>query len=358
MPQINSGKSPPWVAGEIVTAAELNQMIDAATLDPSVITAKTDLATLTGDEYALIVDTTGALRKTQLKNSLMAGSPIETNYIGGYSNVLSGARGTLQIQAQEGFVLSNGDSAYANSGLLIQSTGGNITLNATNSGYGHGNGVITLSSGTGGFIFTSSGTGTASFSQRTLFNTVGAIKLPVGTTLQRPAAPVTGDFRFNTTTLSTEIYDGSIWSSDAAVRIYTKSGIATGDWLSTAGTEKTVYQTPTLPTPPTDETWTYTFNANFTGGDGRDSNTRSAAGMLTVKLYKNTTVISTQVFSGGVHHFTGTSVNFSISITSADVGVVLSLKALSYWTLMQAPCWTVTLTKNKTAVLADASSCI
>lgn len=217
MPQINSGKSPPWVAGEIVTAAGLNGMIDAATLDPSVITSKTDLATLTGDEYALIVDTTGALKKTQLKNSLMAGSPIETNYIEGYQNVPAGAYGTLQIQAQQGFQIFNADSASANSGMLIQSTGGNLTLNATNSTHGHGDGLITLSSGSSGFIFTSSGTGTASFSQRTLFNTAGAIKLPVGTTLQRPAAPVTGDIRFNTTTSNLEFYNGSAWQSSDPV---------------------------------------------------------------------------------------------------------------------------------------------
>ena len=37
----------------------------------------------------------------------------------------------------------------------------------------------------------------------------GAIQIPVGTTAQRPGSPSTGDFRFNSTTTSAEIYNGS-----------------------------------------------------------------------------------------------------------------------------------------------------
>jgi hypothetical protein len=354
MPQINSGKSPPWVAGEIVTAAELNGMIDAATLDPSVITSQTNLASVSGDEYALIVDTTGALKKTQLKDSLMAGLPIETNYIGGYQNALSSATGTLQIQSLEGFSLYNADTSSANSGLLIQSTGGNLTLNATNSGYGHGNGVITLSSGTGGFIFTSSGTGTASFSQRTLFNTVGAIKLPVGTTLQRPAAPVTGDFRFNTTTSSTEIYNGSTWSSDATARVYTIFGTAVG--ATGAGVENMVYQTPVL-TVPSDETWTYEVYVQTTSGHV-NGNTRSAYGDIRMTVYNNATLLvtingSTAPYGGHVATHT-----FAKSFTSADVLPRLIVKTQTNYGYNEEPKYMIKLTKVKTLSISDAGSCI
>jgi len=41
----------------------------------------------------------------------------------------------------------------------------------------------------------------------------GAITLAVGTTAQRPAAPNTGDMRFNTTDGSAEIYNGSQWGA-------------------------------------------------------------------------------------------------------------------------------------------------
>jgi len=39
----------------------------------------------------------------------------------------------------------------------------------------------------------------------------GAIQLPVGTTLQRPAAPSTGEWRFNDDTNKVEYWDGSNW---------------------------------------------------------------------------------------------------------------------------------------------------
>ena len=42
-------------------------------------------------------------------------------------------------------------------------------------------------------------------------DTTTALQIAVGTTAQRPVAPSTGDLRFNSTTTSTEVYNGSIW---------------------------------------------------------------------------------------------------------------------------------------------------
>jgi len=42
-------------------------------------------------------------------------------------------------------------------------------------------------------------------------STTGGMYLPVGTTAQRPAAPATGQMRFNTTTGSVEVYNGTSW---------------------------------------------------------------------------------------------------------------------------------------------------
>jgi hypothetical protein len=39
----------------------------------------------------------------------------------------------------------------------------------------------------------------------------GGLFLPVGTTAQRSASPVTGQMRFNTTTGSVETYNGTSW---------------------------------------------------------------------------------------------------------------------------------------------------
>ena len=39
----------------------------------------------------------------------------------------------------------------------------------------------------------------------------GSIRLPVGTTAQRPASPSLGMMRFNTNEQTVEIYDGTEW---------------------------------------------------------------------------------------------------------------------------------------------------
>jgi hypothetical protein len=54
-------------------------------------------------------------------------------------------------------------------------------------------------------------TGTLSVTGDTSINSTGAIKVPVGTTAQRPTA-ATGKIRYNSTTASYEGYDGSGWA--------------------------------------------------------------------------------------------------------------------------------------------------
>ena len=55
-------------------------------------------------------------------------------------------------------------------------------------------------------------TGTGTITGDTTINSTGAIKVPVGTTAQRPTA-ATGKIRYNSTTGAYEGYDGSSWSS-------------------------------------------------------------------------------------------------------------------------------------------------
>lgn len=45
----------------------------------------------------------------------------------------------------------------------------------------------------------------------TVVNDDGFIKIPVGTTAERPNPPEAGDFRYNTDNNSLEYYDGSSW---------------------------------------------------------------------------------------------------------------------------------------------------
>lgn len=47
--------------------------------------------------------------------------------------------------------------------------------------------------------------------QNTVLNSTGSIKIPSGTTAQRPASPVNGMIRYNTTTLSVEGYANNTW---------------------------------------------------------------------------------------------------------------------------------------------------
>lgn len=46
-----------------------------------------------------------------------------------------------------------------------------------------------------------------------LFSSTGFLGLPAGTTAQRPAAPAASYFRYNSTILAPEFYDGTIWNS-------------------------------------------------------------------------------------------------------------------------------------------------
>ena len=55
----------------------------------------------------------------------------------------------------------------------------------------------------------------ATFTGPIINNYTSALRLPVGTTAQRPGSPAAGDIRFNSTTTEAEIYNGSIFTAVA-----------------------------------------------------------------------------------------------------------------------------------------------
>ena len=55
----------------------------------------------------------------------------------------------------------------------------------------------------------------ATFTGPIINNYTSALRLPVGTTAQRPGSPAAGDIRFNSTTTEAEIYNGSIFTAGA-----------------------------------------------------------------------------------------------------------------------------------------------
>jgi hypothetical protein len=206
MSQIQKGET--FVDGQVVTFDMLNDLVDSAQLLPNCINGQVEKlqGTIMGTEAVLIYDPiSGALRKAQVQNLLSTGLAIETNYIEGAQ--YGGQTGQLSIVSSEGFYITNNDTSNANAGLNISSVGGNLNLTSTASGYNHGNGKITLSSGLGGVEFVTSGIG------KFVFNSSSSLKLPVGTTAQRPATPVAGDLRFNSTTSDGESYNGTAWQS-------------------------------------------------------------------------------------------------------------------------------------------------
>ncbi len=53
----------------------------------------------------------------------------------------------------------------------------------------------------------------ATFTGSVVHNYTSALRLPVGTTAQRPSSPTTGDIRFNSTTTEAEIFNGSVFTT-------------------------------------------------------------------------------------------------------------------------------------------------
>ena len=80
-------------------------------------------------------------------------------------------------------------------GLRLKSAGsGTIEINPTDTA---SNVTLVVPATTGRLTYADSST--------------GGMYLPVGTTAQRPAAPATGMIRYNTTTSSVEVYNGTSW---------------------------------------------------------------------------------------------------------------------------------------------------
>ena len=84
------------------------------------------------------------------------------------------------------------------------------TINASNAGSG---GLLQTADATGILALQTAGANavTIDTSQNATFNSTGAMTLPSGTTAQRPASPVLGMTRFNTTTGNPEWYASTGW---------------------------------------------------------------------------------------------------------------------------------------------------
>lgn len=331
MAQIQKGDT--FADGQLVTAARLNALLDSALLNTNAIT-----------DQGLI--TTGDLSDTLIVYQASTSSLKKITF----SDLIG-------INTSGGLGVLTATQVFGNTGLGIATGAGNVTI----AGYNNtdiGN-ASSLSGNTNIYSYNDINVdcsiGKVVIACTTNFTTTGAIKIPVGTTAQRPTTLATGQLRHNTTTGNAEFYNGSVWVGVAEQpKVYTKSGTASG--ATGAGVENTVYQSPVL-TVPSDETWTYQFWVQTTSGEV-NGNTRPNYASVSLKAYNNATLLAT--LNGSTSPYGGHTATFtsSKSFTSADTSAKLILKTLNTWALSEEPKYLVTLTKVKTATLSDTSSCI
>lgn len=179
MAQIQSPET--YVDGQQVTAARLNNQTNGATLLPGAIADQSALAanSVEATDTVLLYDgSASALRKATVGDLLNSGLASTVGSLVGKTGVdvtITPAAG----QKTDITGLLEVDTLATTAGATIQTNldvGGTLVVG----------GAVTL-------------------------NTTTALKLPVGTTAQRPGTPVQGQLRYNTTTSNTEIYTGTTW---------------------------------------------------------------------------------------------------------------------------------------------------
>ena len=180
MPQIESPEI--YIDGQQVTATRLNNQTNGAILKPGAITEQTSLAAntvATGDRLLIHDASASALRSATASDLLGSGVPIVTQSVTGVTSA------DLVITPD--------------SGQKVQVVGETEIVGETTV--------------TGDFTATGDTTLDASLTVNgdVEFTATSAVKIPTGTTAQRPGTPVLGQIRYNTTTNNTEIYNGSQW---------------------------------------------------------------------------------------------------------------------------------------------------
>ena len=171
-----------FTSGQVLTAADLNAHVNSATLLPGSINDQTAITAfdIQSTDTFNIYDASGAvLRKATVDDLFRSGQ------IAKFDNISGKSGQNLAITPASGFAVAINGNLTSSGTLAVTSTStlsGDVTAGAN----------LTV-------------TGLATF------NTTEAIKIPVGTTAQRPATPATGQIRYNSTLAATEIYNGTAW---------------------------------------------------------------------------------------------------------------------------------------------------
>ena len=175
MAQIQSPET--YADGQQVTAARLNNQTNGAILLPGAVTDQTAISGGVASADGLIVHdaSASAIRKATVTELLGSGVPVVATSVTGIAGsdlILAGAAGQ-NVEVSGNLDVTNGITVI-----------GNATLDA-------GLNVNGLAA----------------------FNTTSALKIPVGTTGQRPGTPVAGQIRYNSTLDQAEVYSGTEWKA-------------------------------------------------------------------------------------------------------------------------------------------------
>jgi len=178
-----------FVTGEMCTATRLNDHVKHARLTAGSITSQIAMwpSDVAPEDCINIWDASSdTLKQTEVQSLLTSGGPIITDLItkkDGPIVIVGNTRHTGTVTVSETLDV-DGTSNF-----------GNVIIHQDLSVEGYGS-------------FTGS----------------GALKIPVGTTGQRPYAPVIGMLRYNTTTTHTEVYNGASWEVTGGGNPFDASG--------------------------------------------------------------------------------------------------------------------------------------
>jgi hypothetical protein len=138
--------------------------------------------------------------------------------------------------------------------------------------------------------------------KNTSFTGTATLRLPVGTTAQRPGSPANGYTRFNTTTGVPEIYDGGAWKRfDSLVEMTTTGAVYTADIYDNDVPYKVhVFTGNGTFTPTYAGEIEYLVVAGGGGGGGIISGGGGAGGLLTGKTVVTNQQYTVTVGNGGV----------------------------------------------------------
>ncbi len=195
MAQIQSPET--YADGQQVTASRLNNQTNGAILLPGAVTDQTAISgsVASGDTVIVHDASSSALRKATVGEVLGGGVPVVASTVTGVSGsdlILAGAAG--QNVEVSGNLDVTGNEAITG-GLTVT---GNTILDAS----------LNVN-------------GAASF------NVTSAVKIPVGTTGQRPGTPVAGQLRYNSTDDQAEIYSGTEWKAVGGSPFDASGGVIT-----------------------------------------------------------------------------------------------------------------------------------